>query len=394
MSFLVVGLNHQTASLSVREQFAFPKEKIPEILEVLKQKTQLAEFVLLSTCNRTEIYAAAEHSDILIKVLPEIAKDVFVPQEDIWYVYHEEAALQHLVQVATGLNSMILGEPQILGQVKEAYDLAVQAGMVGKVLHRMFQQAFFLSKKIRHETDIGKNPVSVAYAAVNLAKHIFADLAACKILMLGAGETIELAAKHFSDQGAKTFYFVNRSLENALKLAHYFHASAFELTELETLLPEADIIVAATDSPDALITCPMFQRVVEKHHGRAWFLLDLAVPRNIVPDIANLPDCYLYSIDDLQSIVFDSFEQRQEAAKIAQEIVELEVDGFFRKQKIAIYGEEIKKFTDNVDKMIEQFVQEAGSHTQVKDVMMLGKKLAKRVQHEALEFFREGKQTD
>jgi glutamyl-tRNA reductase len=387
MPLLILEINHHTAPLEVREHFAFSQERVAGILRQLAAQNESHEVVLISTCNRTKIICASENSQAALASLCQICEVAEKDLQQHWRVYHDEAALRHLVRVSAGLDSLILGEPQIFGQVKDAYELAHQVGTVGKVLHAFFQFTFFLSKKVRTETAIGKDPVSVAFAAVNLAKHIFADLSQCKILLLGAGETAELAAKHFAEYQVKHFFFVNRTLENAERLAQAYHGSAFDLQELSTVLPQADIILTATESPTALITYATMKNCVQIRSDSR-LLLDLSVPRNIAAEVASLPDCYLYTIDDLQTLVQEGLEQRREAAKIAEEIIEVEIEKFFRKQRLTGYAQEISQFNEKVDKMIEVFAQEAVQSQQVEDAVMLGKKLAKKIQHEALIFFR------
>lgn len=381
MSLLIVGLNHQTAPLAVRECFAFSKENVPKLLRQFNE----AEIVLLSTCNRMEIISNVEHSDALIKTLCTIFQLDQQSLKNHWYVYHEVAAMEHLVRVTSGLDSMILGEPQIFGQVKTAYEIAQQAGTVGKTLNQIFQHVFSLSKKVRSETTIGKNSISVAYTAVNLAKHIFSDLANCRVLVLGAGEAAKLAAKHFAEHHVKVFYFVSRTLENAMALAHQYHGEGFELNELPMLLSKVDIILTAIENQASLISYEMLQQSI-KESMKPLLLLDLSVPRNIAPTIASLPDCYLYTIDDLQAIVQQGFTQRRDAANIANKIIEIEVEQFFRKQKVSAHATEIEHFTCQVENLIAEFTKVAEKNGYCEVEMKEAKKLAKQIHHQALVF--------
>jgi glutamyl-tRNA reductase len=388
MPLLALGLNHQTADLPLREKFAVSSARMPQVLHQL-QAAGIAEIVLLSTCNRTELYCVAEHSDEVIAALCAVCGVAVNDMQKVWYVYHGQDALKHLVRVAAGLDSMILGEPQILGQVKEAYELAQQAGTVRTTLHRLFQQCFFLAKKVRSETSIGKNPVSIAFAAATLAKHIFSNMADCHLVLLGAGDTIELTARHFQRQGVNKFYFVNRTLKNAQQLAEKFQAPAFELSELICPLIKADIIITATDSQEFLITKKNVQSIFSQGKPRAILLLDLAVPRNIDPQIANLPDCYLYGIDDLQTVVLDNLEQRRDAAKLAKQIIDRESEQFFYKQKIAEQGAFIEEFNGQVKARVAAFEQDIDAMQNLPEVITRSKKLVKQMQHDVLKFLYE-----
>lgn len=386
MPLLAIGLNHQTAAVSIREQFFVPHTMLADVLLGL-QKAGIAEAVLLSTCNRTELYCMAEHSETAIAALCQLCHVDAEKVADIWYIYHDQAALRHLVAVAAGLNSMILGEPQILGQVKEAYAAAQKAHTVGKVLHQTFQYCFSLAKKVRSETHIGKNPVSVAFAASTLAKHIFADPAECKITLVGAGNTIELTARHFQKQGVQQFNFVNRTMARAAHLAEQFHGSAFALSEMTYALAEADIIVTATESQQHLITYDLLEKITAHHTAtRPILLLDLSVPRNIEPKIAKLADCYLYGIDDLQSIVLENFEKRRDAAKLAEEIITHEVEQFFIKQKNALNAASIHQFNAHMIQLLTDFEQDIEKISNADEVIKAAKKLTKAMQHQLLKF--------
>lgn len=386
MPLLAIGLNHQTASVAIREQFFVSHTMLTDVLLSL-QKTDITEAVLLSTCNRTELYCIAEHSERAIAALCQLCRVDAKTVTAIWYIYHDQAALRHLVAVAAGLDSMILGEPQIFGQVKEAYAAAQQAHTVGKMLHQTFQYCFYLAKKVRSETHIGKNPVSVAFAASTLAKHIFADPAQCNITLIGAGNTIELTARHFQKQGVQHFNFVNRTMARAAHLAEQFQGSAFALSEIPYALAEADIIVTATESQQHLITYDLLEKITAHHTAtRPILLLDLSIPRNIEPKIANLADCYLYGIDDLQSVVLENFEKRRDAAKLAEEIIAHEVEQFFIKQKNVRTAANIHQFNEQIIQLLTDFEQDIKKISNADEVIKTAKKLTKNLQHKLLKF--------
>jgi len=387
MPLLAIGLNHQTADVPIREQFSVSRNNLPQILLGLK-KAGVSEVILLSTCNRTELYCVAEHSSSVIEALCLLCQVNSKNLPNIWYIYHDQAALCHLVSVATGLDSMILGEPQIFGQVKEAYACAKQAGTVGKILHQIFQHCFFLTKKIRSETNIGKNPVSIAFAATTLAKHIFAEPAECKVLLIGAGDTIARTAQHFHKQGVHQFYFVNRTISHAAHLAETFQAPVFELSELAHPLAEADIIVTATESRSYLISYTLLAEITKHNLSKPILLLDLSIPRNIDPDITRLADCYLYGIDDLQSVVLDNFEKRRDAAELAKEIIQHEVAQFFCKQKNTVQNEKIAHFTEHLAAMISAFEEDTQHMHATETVITAAKKLVRHTHYQTLKFLR------
>ena len=388
MNFFVLGLNHQTAPLAIREQFAFAEKNLSERLKEFQVMANAKEIIFLSTCNRSEFYCVdGDPQQLIQKMSAHVGFDLDALQA-VLYLHHNEAALRHLARVSSGLDSMILGEPQILGQVKSAYEIASEAGTVAKQLHQIFQHNFFLSKKIRTETAIGKNPVSVAFAAVRLAKHLFSKLDQSKILMLGAGETIELTARHFFEQGARQFIFANRTLARAENLANQYHADAITLDELAVVLPEVDIIVAATDSTKALVKFSLLEKTREKNKSKALLIIDLAVPRNVDSDVANWPDVYLYTIDDLQAIVLDNADQRQAAAQIAAEMIDHEVQLFLGKLLIAPRAEVIQSFMSETDKALAEFFADEAIQGLSAAEQEAVKKLVRRLQHEALLAFK------
>ncbi|WP_146908950.1 glutamyl-tRNA reductase [Arenimonas daejeonensis] len=330
MPLLALGLNHQTAPLALRERVALDAGQLPAALASLGAVPGVEESALLSTCNRTEIYAQvtegqeAAVADWLARhhgIAPEMLSAYL-------YQHTDENAVRHLFRVATGLDSLVLGEPQILGQVKEAWQAARSQHRLRTPLDRLFQQSFSVAKRVRTDTRIGAHPVSVAYAAVRLARQVFSELDRATVLLVGAGDTIELAARHLVDAKAKRLLVANRTLEHAQALASRHGGYALPLSELERHLPEADIVITATASREPVLRRTAVQAALKTRKHRPMFLLDLAVPRDIEASVAELPDVYLYTVDDLEQVIEENRASRREAAEQAQAIIDLQVEHF------------------------------------------------------------------
>lgn len=332
MRLVVVGLNHKTAPLALRESVAFSDEQLPDALSELQGLPGISEVTLLSTCNRSEVYAAGEagSEQIITRWLQEKAGDQQQALPDHLYQHHGRDCALHSLRVASGLDSMMLGEPQILGQMKQAYQQAQDTHSCGPLLSRLFEHAFSGAKKVRTETEIGANPVSVAFAAVSLAKRIFADFASHSALLIGAGETIELAARHFADQGLGRMVVANRNAERARALASHYRGYAIGLEDIDAHLAEADIVLASTASPTPILSKPSVKAALKQRRRKPMFMLDLAVPRDIDPAVAELEDVYLYAIDDLQGVIEDNLRNRQEAVRYAEAMLEIRADEFMR----------------------------------------------------------------
>ncbi|WP_026973326.1 glutamyl-tRNA reductase [Aliagarivorans marinus] len=323
MSLLVIGINHNTASVALREQVAFSPEQSAEAMTSLAANQQL-ETVIVSTCNRTEIYAHLPKDyapEQLVEWLVEHKQLSRGELLDSIYTYQQQQAVGHLMSVASGLDSLVLGEPQILGQVKQAYTEAREAGAVSSVMERLFQKAFSVAKQVRTETDIGANAISVAFAAVTLAKQIFGDLSESSVLLVGAGETIELVAKHLRDQGVTKLRVANRTIARARLLADEFGGTAMTLNDIPEVLASCDIVISSTASPLPIIGKGMVESALKQRRRQPMFLVDIAVPRDIEAQVDELRDAYLYSVDDLQGIVEQNKASRREAAIEAEAIV-------------------------------------------------------------------------
>ena len=336
MSVFALGLNHTTAPLDLRGRLAFGAEQLRPALHALRERLQSAapEAALVSTCNRTELYLAsstpASH-ELLAPAMDWLAEHGGVPRAQLQqhsYVRENRDAARHAFRVAAGLDSMVLGEPQILGQMKQAVRQADDAGMIGTTLHQLFQRSFSVAKEVRTATEIGAHSISMAAAAVRLASQLFEDLKDIRVLFVGAGEMIELVATHFAARAPKAMSVANRTLERGEKLAARFGANSLRLSDLPTRLHEFDAVVSCTASSLPLIGLGAVERALKQRKHRPMFMVDLAVPRDIEPEVAHLNDVYLYTVDDLSALVQSAGEKRQAAVAQAEAIIDLGVTSF------------------------------------------------------------------
>jgi glutamyl-tRNA reductase len=346
MTVLALGINHHSAPLDLRSRFAFSAPQLPAALHSLRQRLQRAapEATLLSTCNRTELYVAAENESCAAE-LAQPALDWLAEQgglkagpgdnnhasarlADHAYVMEDGAAARHAFRVASGLDSMVLGEPQILGQIKLAVREAGLAGTLGSTLHQLFQRSFSVAKEVRSATEIGAHSVSMAAATVRLAEQLFEDLHDVRLLLVGAGEMVELTAAHFSSRQPRSMTVANRTLERGEALAARFGAQAMQLSELPQRLSEFDVVVSCTASALPIIGLGAVESALNARRRRPMFMVDLAVPRDIEPEVARLRDVYLYTVDDLSALVQTAGEKRQAAVERAEQIVDLGVKSF------------------------------------------------------------------
>ena len=330
MNLIALGINHNSAAVDVRERVAFAPEQVGEALVDACDRNGLDEAVILSTCNRTEVYAivpeeirGGDKATALIEWLVGYHHLSAGELHRCAYHYEGAEALRHLAQVASGLDSMVLGEPQIFGQLKSAYAVAVEAGTVGSEFGRLFPRVFAIAKRVRTDTAIGENPVSVAYAAVDLAGHIFSDLSVCNALLVGAGETIELVARHLIGAGVSQIVIANRTLGRARELAQKFGAEAVLLADIPRDLEDADIVITSTASQLPILGKGTVEQALKGRKHRPWLMVDLAVPRDIEPQVGDLPDVYLYSIDDLRDIVEANLRNRSSEARKADVIIDV-----------------------------------------------------------------------
>ncbi|MEI6897741.1 MAG: glutamyl-tRNA reductase [Psychromonas sp.] len=323
MSLFALGINHQTASVALREQVAFNPESLLVAYQQLLAQHTVLEAVIVSTCNRTEIYCHVGESNCqkVIDWLGDFHNITPTALSDILYCYQDEAAIQHLFRVACGLDSLVLGEPQILGQIKQAFATAGQAKSVNKLLNRLFQHAFTVAKRVRTETQIGANAISVAFAAVCLAKQIFSDLSQSRVLLIGAGETIELVGKYLVEHDVPNITIANRTLSRAMELVEQFNAQAITLGEIPNHLGETDIIISSTASPLPIIGKGMVESALKARRHQPMLFIDIAVPRDIEAQVSELRDAYLYTVDDLHGIIEENKQARQEAAIEAEKII-------------------------------------------------------------------------
>ncbi|MBC7716649.1 MAG: glutamyl-tRNA reductase [Pseudorhodobacter sp.] len=331
MSVFAVGLNHTTAPLDLRARFAFSPDQLAPTLQAFRQKLERAsEAALVSTCNRTELYVGADAGMVApaMEWLAGVGGVGGGTLQSHTYVLEGGAAARHAFRVASGLDSMVLGEPQILGQMKQAVREADSAGTLGSTLHQMFQRSFAVAKEVRTSTEIGSHSISMAAASVRLASQLFEDLTELKLLFVGAGEMIELVATHFAAKNPRSITIANRTLERGEALATRFAGEAMRLADLPERLHEFDAVISCTASALPLIGLGAVERALKARKRRPVFMVDLAVPRDIEPEVARLSDVYLYTVDDLSTLVQTAGEKRQAAVQQAEAIIETGVQGF------------------------------------------------------------------
>ncbi len=337
MKFSITGVNHKSAPVEVRERLAFDEQSLPEALLELKRRPGFCEGMILSTCNRVEIALTCEDGaasgvavDEFLADTRHVARDWVTPY---LYRFEDNEAILHLFRVAASLDSMVVGEPQILGQLKTAYAVAKQHGALSGFLDTLLTRAFSVAKRVRSETEIGANAVSVSYAAVELAREIFGSLNDKKVMIVGAGKMSELAARHLRRSGATHIFVTNRTQERALEMAQLFEGKIVDYTQLIAFLPEVDIVIASSGAPHYIIVRDDMKKVIEARKNRPVFLIDIAVPRNIEPSVNTLDNVFLYDIDDLQKVVATNLEGRQHSAEEAEAIIHEEMERMMARLK-------------------------------------------------------------
>ena len=360
MRLQILGLNHNTAPVEIREQVVFANDEVGQALLRLKDLDGVDEIVLLSTCNRTEFYVMTSDAgrDRLQSWLHD-DRNLDPAFGDTLFTFQGDDAIRHIFRVACGLDSMVLGEPQILGQLKESYREAQQAGTVGKQLSRLFQHTFSVAKKVRTDTKIGSNPVSVASAAVSLAHQFFAGFTRHTALLVGAGVTVELLAKHLSSKNIGRLFVANRDVEKARSLASRFGGFALPLSELEGTLPEADILITSTASPVPIISRSQIEAAMATRKHKPIFAVDIAVPRDIESDVAELNDVYLYTIDDLDKVILEGQTSRAAAAIDANRILDEEISRYLSIQRAKEVSPVITALREHGETIRDEVLREA-----------------------------------
>ena len=358
----VIGINHKTAPVAVREKVAFSPDGLTEKLNQIRQeiKQNKNEVIILSTCNRTEIYTFSDYTvEQMTAWLPQQAG---INKEQILqycYDYQGDEATRHIMRVASGLDSMVLGEPQIFGQLKSALKSASECKTAGTTLKRLMQHTFSTAKKVRTETGIGTNPVSVAFAAVNLAKQIFSKLNNKTALLIGAGETIELVGKHLQKSGIGKVIIANRSVENATKIADELNGLGISLQDIGEYLPDADIVISSTAAPVPIIGKGTVEAALKKRKHKPIFMVDIAVPRDIEEEVGELDDIYLYTVDDLQSVIEDNLKSRQDAAAQGELMINEEVENFMSWLRAQDQMSVIKRYREKISSIQNETLDKA-----------------------------------
>ncbi len=359
MAFNILGNNHKTAPVALREKVAFSEDRLASALRTLREENGVAEAVILSTCNRTELYWAGSASAAHLSQWLERHHGNNLDLASSLYLHHGSSAVEHAFNVASGLDSMVLGEAEILGQLKDAYRIAQEAGSTGPRLNKLFQAAFSAAKRVRSETRIGANAVSLASATVSLARRVYADLSVHNTLLIGAGEMNALIARHFASAGVKRMVIANRTLGRAQKLAEQLNAHAVGLGELGNELTEADIVISCTASEVPIISKRAVEAAVHARRRRPIFMVDMAVPRDIDPSVADLEDVYLFSIDDLQQLVDENRQQREQAAGGARLVITEEVAKFLAQARARDAGPAIRALRQQAEGIRRQTVDQA-----------------------------------
>ena len=360
MPLQIFGLNHNTAPVEIREQVIFSGDDVARALVQLKKLPGIDEAVLLSTCNRTEFYVVSNDDDNgQLQTWLQNDQNLDAEAQNALFTLDKDDAIRHIFRVACGLDSMVLGEPQILGQLKDAYRQAQQAGTVGSRLSRLFQHTFSVAKKVRTDTEIGSNPVSVAYAAVTLANQFFAGFSRHTALLIGAGMTMELVARHLDGKGIGRLFVANRDINRAQALAGQFSGFALPLSEIEGTLPAADILISSTASSEPVISLEQMTRAVQARKRKPMFVVDIAVPRDIEAEVTELDDVYLYTIDDLDKVIVEGQSNREAAAVDADQILDEEIQRYLTMERSKEVAPIITELRDQGDAIRNEVIKQA-----------------------------------
>ncbi len=352
MAILVCGINYRTAPIELRERIAFPEEGLgAALMEVTTKVLGVREAIILSTCNRTEVYCAMapDKERALFEWLSEHHQVAIDELQNVAYSYWDEDAARHLIRVAAGLDSQALGEPQIMGQVKAACELARNLGAMGPELSLLARVAVNTAKRVRTDTGIGRNPITISYAAVSLARRLFSNLSQKRALLLGAGDTIERVAEHLSSQGIGGMTIANRTIANAEALASKFNAKSVLLSAVAQHLPDHDILISSTGSALPVVRKEAVEAAIKQRRHKPMYMVDIAVPRDIEPEVGESPDVYLYSIDDLSAIIEENRKQRLTAADAAQELIEEGAAHFIKQRRTLQARRMLRQFRENAE---------------------------------------------
>lgn len=354
MDIVVVGISHHTAPIDVREKLAFPRKNLSDALTVLKKVTSLMEAVIVSTCNRVEIYVASEEtvtatSARIRRFLSEYHKIAENDFANVLYTHHSMGAVKHLFRVASSLDSMVVGEAQILGQIKESYEIAKETGFTGVILNTLFQRAFNVAKQVRSSTDIGEGVVSISSVAVDLAKKIFGELNEKSVMVIGAGPMSELTLQSLVKNGTHSVIVSNRHYEKAVALAQVCQGEAVRFDDAFNRMPDIDIVISSTGAPQCIISKENIKEVLRKRKNRPILLIDIAVPRDIDPQVNQLDNVYLYDIDDLQKVANENLMKRQQYSVLAEQIIETEQQDFLKWYSSLAVTPTIKELIDKFD---------------------------------------------
>ena len=357
MEIFATGLNYKTAPVEIREKLSIKDEEIQSVLDKLSENQHIYEICLLSTCNRVEVYGVSDNLEEAYKWILDVFSKISDLNKDILknhiFFYKDREAIKHIFRVSASLDSMVIGEPQIVCQFKDSFSIARESKTVRHILTKLFDKALNVSKRIRTSTGISKRAVSISYAAVELAKKIFGDLSEKNVLLLGAGEMAELAARHLASTGVKHIFVSNRTFEKAVQLAEEFGGSAISFNKLYEFLPEADIIIVSTGAKEPILRKEHFEKINKKRHGEPIFIIDISVPRNVSEDVNEIENIYLYNIDDLKSVVDRNLQERKVAAAAAEIMLEQEVAKFekwLNQRKAAPAIAKVRNYADEVVK--------------------------------------------
>jgi glutamyl-tRNA reductase len=362
MQLAIVGVSHKTAPVEVRERLAFNSDALRQALTSLVGRQEITEAIILSTCNRVEVVAESPDDHLIREFLCEFHK---IPHEALSkhiYSFQNADAIRHMFRVAASLDSMMIGEPQILGQVKEAYRIAEDAGTVGMNLSALMNRAFAVAKKVRSETGISQSAVSISYAAVELARKIFGDLTGKTVMIIGASKMGELAAKHLKRNGVSSVLVTNRTFERAVELAQVFEGAAVPFEHLTEHMDRADIVISSTGAPHFVISRTLAEQVIHKRKNKPMFFIDIAVPRDIDPTVNEIDNAFLYDIDDLQQVIDANLKERLKEALKAEEIVDLEVQAFCRKMQSREVVPMIVQLRDTLEKVRREEIERNRRH--------------------------------